>query len=1072
MNRHPLIRNVFMAVGFLGLAGWGAAPLSPLKNGSPKTPARPAPSQPLHQVADYGNLPLAFEPNQGQTDPQVQFLSRGRGYTLFITPQGAVLSLKKPGALPQKFTTKGSRRGAQALPTPDNSAPTVLRLGLEGAQESVKFESQDKLPGVSNYFIGKDSSKWVKGVPQYSKVAAQGLYPGVDMVYYGNQGKLEYDFVVQPGADPGAIRLGVEGAQGVQVNGQGDLELGTKQGTVVFRSPTVYQETGGVKSPVVGRYMLKEGNKVGFEVEGYDKAKPLVIDPILDYSTYLGGSGGDWAFGVAADSSGDAYVTGLTQSTDFPTQGSPQSFVGNQDAFITEFDPSGTALVFSDYLGGNASLSPYPSTTASSIALDYSGDIFVTGQTNSTNFPTTFNAVQSSLNGPQNVFVTKLPPGGGSLDYSTYLGGSGYDYGNSIAVDSCENLYVTGLTTSSNFPLLNPIQSTLGSISGGNAFVTKINAGGALAYSTFLGGSGNNGDGGTAIAVDGSGDAWVAGYTTSSDFPPVNAFQSTFGGHQNGFITEVNSAGTTWAYSTYLGGLSQTSYVTPQTGGHVFDVCYGIALDGSRNIYVTGWTTSPNFPTRNPIQSTNTNPFGMAFVSELAAGGASLVYSTYLGGTGDNAVDTQDEGNGIRVDGSGNAYVAGETGSFDFPTVNPLQSSNAQKKATGANTAFVTEVASQGTSYLFSTYWGGSTEEGAEALALDPANNIYVAGYTFSNNFPTLNPYQTGPARVIDAFVMKIAQPPPAAPVTQPVVQVAPASPPPANQPVAAGTSNVPVLKVTVSNQSGETVQLTGATLTESGTGLASPGIASLTVYAIVGGSPVSIGQVSSPFASSNSTTVPLPNLNLLPSSAQTILVTFNFSPTASLGTYTLSLANSCALSGYGLTSDKGIQLTGAPVNGAVLTVVPAAGTFTPTSTPTASRTPTATPTLTATFTSTPTPTFTTPFTPTPTPTPTATPVVNQVTIGNPYPNPVTGPGAVSIPVTAPTGSTATWTVYTLGFRKIYGQSQPIPGNYGILSWDLLDNWGVPVANGLYYIRVQVAGQDSGKKIVKVLVLR
>ena len=1014
-----------MAVGFLGLAGWGAAPLSPLKNGSPKTPARPAPSQPLHQVADYGNLPLAFEPNQGQTDPQVQFLSRGRGYTLFITPQGAVLSLKKPGALPQKFTTKGSRRGAQALPTPDNSAPTVLRLGLEGAQESVKFESQDKLPGVSNYFIGKDSSKWVKGVPQYSKVAAQGLYPGVDMVYYGNQGKLEYDFVVQPGADPGAIRLGVEGAQGVQVNGQGDLELGTKQGTVVFRSPTVYQETGGVKSPVVGRYMLKEGNKVGFEVEGYDKAKPLVIDPILDYSTYLGGSGGDWAFGVAADSSGDAYVTGLTQSTDFPTQGSPQSFVGNQDAFITEFDPSGTALVFSDYLGGNASLSPYPSTMGWSIALDASGDIFVTGQTNSTDFPTTSNAVQATLNAVvnnNNAFVTKLPPGGGALDYSTYLGGSGSDYGYAIAVDSCENMYIAGSTTSSNFPLLNPIQSTLAPTSGGNAFVTKINAGGALAYSTFLGGSGNSGDGGYAIAVDGSHDAWVAGYTASPDFPTVNAFQPTFGGNSNSFITEVNAAGTTWAYSTYLGGLSQTS-----TAG---DFCFGIALDGSRNVYVTGLTTSSNFPTLNAIQPTYTDTSGggqggEAFVSELAAGGASLVYSTYLGGTGNPYAISGDQANGIQVDGSGNAYVAGYTGSGDFPTVNPLQSSNLEF-AVGNNTAFVTKVAAGGTSYLFSTYWGGSYEDGANGVALDLADNIYVAGYARSKDFPTQSPYQAVFGGAQDGFVVKIAQPPNNVPGTNPVVQVGSTSPPPSSTTVGQGATNVPVLKLSVSNQSVETVQLTGATLTESGTGLASTGIASLTVYAIVGGSPVSIGQVSSPFASSNSTTVPLPNLTLPPSSAQTILVIFNFSPTASLGTYILSLANSCALSGRGLTSGKSIQVAGAPVNGAVLTVG----------------------------------------------LPTPTPVINHLTIGNPYPNPVTGPGLLSIPVTAPAGSTATWTIYTLGFRKIYGQSQPIPGNYGTLSWDLLDKWGVPVSNGLYYIRVNVLGLDSGSRIVKVLVIR
>ncbi|HJT24864.1 MAG TPA: SBBP repeat-containing protein, partial [bacterium] len=635
MKRKPFIRNVFVFVGFLGVAGGGASPLSPLIKGSPKIPARTTSFQPLHPVADYGNLPLAFEPNQGQTDPQVQFLSRGKGYALFITPQGVVLSLKKPVILAHKSPSRRSRRGTMALPPLDNSPPTVLRLEPEGAQPGVKFESQEMLPGVSNYFIGKDPSKWIRGVHQYSKAVARGLYPGVDMVYYGNQGQLEYDFVVQPGADPGAIRLGVDGAQDVQLNGQGDLELGTKQGKVVFRSPMVYQENGGTKIPVVGRYKLKEGNKLGFEVEGYDKTKPLVIDPVLDYSTYLGGTYTDWAYGVAVDPSGDAYVTGFTMSPAFPGTSSP--LVGTTDAFITEMNPSGTALIFSDYLGGN------DYATAWGIALDPSGDIFVTGETNSFDFPTTSNAVQTALNGNMNAFVAKLPQDGASLLYSTYLGGSVADYGYAIAVDSCENIYVTGLATSPDFPLLNPIQSTLNPASASNAFVTKINAAGALGYSTFLGGSGAKGDCGFAITVDGSDDAWVAGYTCSSDFPTVNPFQPTFGGFQNGFITEVNPAGTAWAYSTYFGGSSQTSYTTPQTGGHVFDVIYGIALDGSRNIYVTGWTASPNFPTQNPIQSTRTNPFGVCFVSELAAGGASLVYSTYFGGTGNNVVDCQEE---------------------------------------------------------------------------------------------------------------------------------------------------------------------------------------------------------------------------------------------------------------------------------------------------------------------------------------------------------------------------------------------------------------------------------------------
>ncbi len=540
---------------------------------SPRTDsiaARPS-SNPVRLVGSYGKLPLSFEVNQGQTDPQVKFLSRGRGYALFLTGDEAVLSLRgrrksdfgspmsgngRPDSQPGTFPTFGQLlEGPQSLkagPAPferrritGHQAPSALRMKLVGANANAKVAGLEGLPGKANYFIGNDPKKWRTNVATYAKVKYENVYPGVDLVYYGNEGRLEYDFVVAPGADLNAIRLSVAaagpqdghatlavGAQVPRVTNNGDLVVEADSGEVRFRKPVVYQPAASDQSSVVrsrlqggtdvvpsqlpihnsklldGHYVLTADNHVRFEVPGYDKSRPLVIDPVLTYSTYLGGSGNlDEGVGIAVDSSGNAYVTGVTNSTNFPTLNPIQATCGScagggTNAFVTKINSAGTALVYSTYLGGSGNLDE-----GDGIAVDSSGNAYVTGVTNSTNFPTV-NAFQPALKGSDDAFVTKLNAAGSALVYSTYLGGSSLDGGDGIAVDSSGSAYVTGFTYSTDFPTANPFQAALGGSTARNAFVTKFNAAGsALVYSTYLGGSGF--DDGLGIAIDSSGNAYV-----------------------------------------------------------------------------------------------------------------------------------------------------------------------------------------------------------------------------------------------------------------------------------------------------------------------------------------------------------------------------------------------------------------------------------------------------------------------------------------------------------------------------------------------------------------------------------
>ncbi|HZT60121.1 MAG TPA: SBBP repeat-containing protein, partial [Pyrinomonadaceae bacterium] len=501
----------------------------------------------------YGKVSLTFEANEGQTDPQVKFLTRANGATVFLTATEAVFALAVPstdagGTTASKPLDKHERATATA---PRQTA--VLRMQIEGANAEPSVVGLEKQEGIVNYFVGSDPSQWHAGIPTYGRVEYAGVYPGVDVVYYGAGSQLEYDFVVQPGADASQVSLKFDGADDMQLDANGNLVIKTPAGEVRQQKPSVYQEADGARQEVECGYVLKGNGAVGFSLGAYDTSRPLIIDPVLAYSTYLGGSGSDAGLGIAVDSSGDAYVTGNTLSTNFPLANPVQNKNAGgslgMDAFVTKLNASGSALIYSTYLGGNGD------DQGNGIALDSSGNAYVAGNTASTDFPTV-NAFQKNFGGgTSDAFVTKLNASGSALIYSTYLGGSGSqsETGNAIAVDSAGSAYVTGTTASTNFPLANAMQSTFGGVS--DAYVTKFSASGStLIYSTYLGGSSE--DDGNGIALDSSGNAYVAGDTASTNFPvTANAFQKTSGGGGlDAFVTKLNANGSALTYSTYLGG--------------------------------------------------------------------------------------------------------------------------------------------------------------------------------------------------------------------------------------------------------------------------------------------------------------------------------------------------------------------------------------------------------------------------------------------------------------------------------------------------------------------------------------
>ena len=656
----------------------------------------------------YQSLPLSFEANQGQLAPQVQYSSSGAGYTLFLTSASAYLSL-------QQETTTGAA-----------AAPALVQMQLLGANPTAQGVGINAQDYASNYLVGDDASQWHENIANFAGVKFADVYKGIDLTYYGNQSQLEYDFDVAPGADPGAIALAFPGNPSLTLDAGGDLVVHTTGGDVVEKAPVLYQMNGTQKEAVAGSYVIGADNTVHFQVGAYDHSLPLVIDPVVSYATYLGGSGADNGQSVAVDAAGNVYITGFTGSTNFPTLAPFQGQLDGQgNVFVAKINPAGTGLVYSTYVGGGGL------DLGLAIRVDLAGNAYVAGTTTSGNFPMK-NPIDGTFGGGSDAFVFKLNPSGNQLVFSTYLGGSGVEFAQGLALDASNNIYVVGFTYSTNFPTANALQPH--SNGGEEAWVTKIaSSGTSLVYSTYLGGSQSNSA--QAIGVDSSGDAYVVGDTFSPDFPLNKPLQS-YGGGDDAFVTEINPSGSAILFSTYLGGSGD-------------DRASAVRLDAAGDIYVVGSTTSSNFPTVNALQPTfggNTD----VFVTKYTPGGSSIAFSTYLGGS------DVDQAMSLAIDSSNNLYIVGFTASTNFPTVNPAQATIGG----GDGDAFLAKLSGNGSTLIYSTYFGGSDDDRAMGVAVDGLGNIYLVGTTASINFPTINALQPTFGGSFDGFVIKLSQAP------------------------------------------------------------------------------------------------------------------------------------------------------------------------------------------------------------------------------------------------------------------------------------------------------------------------
>ncbi len=678
----------------------------------------------------YGAIPLHFEQNVGQTNEQVKFLTRGTGYSLFLTSDEAVLAMRSAKC--------GVRSEKQNCPS------HVLKMKIAGANPLAEIIGENLLEGKTNYITGDDPNEWKTGITNYERVRYQNVYDGIDIVYYGNQKQLEYDFVVSPNADLRSIALVFNGARKFKIDAGGDLVFKFGASQLRQHRPVAYQEIDGMRQEIAANYVIandkgqRTKNEIKFEVAEYDHTKPLVIDPVLSYSTYLGGGADTFGTSIAVDSSGSAYITGSTNALDFPNVNPFQSTnAGGTAAFVTKLNPSGTAFVYSTYLGGNSRTFP------SSIKVDAAGSAYVAGVTLSSNFPTTSGAYRTTPG--VNSFITKLSPSGASLSYSTFL--AVVDQLTGIALDASNNAYVTGFTRDTAFPTTpGAFKPTL---AGGlqNSFVTKLNtAGSALIYSTFVGaaasvaGAGVN-DQANAIAIDSTGSAYITGVTSSQNFPVTpGAFQIFPGQRRDAFVAKLNAAGSALVYASYLGGTSQ-------------DKGTGIAVDAAGNAYVTG--SSEVFTTDFPFTATSFLPmaaragsFGNSFLAKVNAAGTALVYSTSLIFRNDS------DGNGVAVDSTGSAYVVGGEG------FNGAYSVNAIQPVSRNNDSFIVKMNPTGTALTYSTpFGGGNGGATGTAIAIDASGNAYVTGYTTASDFSVTPgaPQSTKPGgQSYSAFVAKI----------------------------------------------------------------------------------------------------------------------------------------------------------------------------------------------------------------------------------------------------------------------------------------------------------------------------
>ena len=689
------MQSLVFPMTVLVLAVLAVPQLSPFEAPVAAHSMEPAPAVSGKASAKVGisGLPLRFERNDGQTNERVRFVSRGRGYALFLTPEEAVIAMQ-------------------------GDASAVVRMSCIGANAS-EVVGEDELPGRSNYFTGNDPSRWHTDVPAFARVRYRDVYPGIDLVYYEGEGGPEFDFVVAPGVDPAQIAMRFAGASRLEIDTRGDLVVGVSDVELRVCAPVLYQESGTGRELVPGSFMMAGDDAVGFDLGEYDPSLPLVIDPVIVTSTFLGGSVQEIPNDIHVDSTGAVYLVGYTRSTDFPVvNGYDSTLGGTRDAFVMKLNPSGNAIVFSTYLGANSDTGD-EFDQGTSIAVDAAGSTYVVGVTPSATFPVV-SAYDATHNGGNDAFVTKLGVAGNTIVYSTFLGGGGEDRGNAISVDATGAAYLTGSTASTNFPTSNGFDMSHNGAS--DAFVTKLNPDGStLGYSTYLGSV--SFDVGNDVAVNTAGDAYVVGSAQGANFPTLNAYDPTHNGNSDAFVTRLSAGGSTLVFSTFIGG------GMPVPGGGASDACNGVALDASGAAYLTGSTNSLDFPTVNALDATHDPQSHDGFVAKLAPEGNALAFSTFLGGSGRDSCD------GIALAADGTIHLIGSTQATDFPTVNATDATYG-----GFDDVFVSQMSPSANQLLFSTYLGGANSDRFPAIAAGAEGKIWACGETFSPDFPLVDP--------------------------------------------------------------------------------------------------------------------------------------------------------------------------------------------------------------------------------------------------------------------------------------------------------------------------------------------
>jgi hypothetical protein len=745
----PPVKTIWIRQSILaGLVALGLLELS----------IRPAPAQTALTPA---SLPLYFEANQGQAASPAQFIARGFDCQFLFSPAGAQVVLHK--------ATTGS---------------ATLQMTFVGANPRAEIRGDAEMAGKINYLTGNNPAQWKTGVPTFARVSVTELYPGIGLVYYGNRQRLEYDFTIAPGANPGAIVIHFDGAEKISISPAGELVLTLAGGEIRQPKPVIYQTVHGARQDVAGGYKILDPHSVAFSLGSYDRNLPLVIDPILSYSTYFGGNEKDAAWAVAVDQNGFVYIAGQTTSTQFKNWTNPPgAFLTNYqggsyagDAFVAKFDNLGTNLIYFTYLGGSGDDAIY------GLAVDSAGDAYMAGATASANFPTRNWIINGAYTGTNisgtynqyasaylsDAFVAELNPGGSNLVYSTYLGGVSSDAARDIALDPAGNAYVTGFTYSTNFPTTpNAFQKRLGVTNwlyqpyyNGNAFVAEIAAGGSnLLYSSYFGGT--NLDKGEGIALDLSNGVYLTGFTASINFPNTNSFQNLLNSTTNNspdydvYVAKFTPGFTRLVYSTFLGGGNN-------------DAAYRIAVDASGGAYVTGWTVSTNYPNTVTnvahVYSGVTNNLDHSYYPVITnailtkviwnGSNAAIGYSAVFGGTNFYHIDV---GAGVAVDPLGDAFVIGATTSESFPCTIPasipglLTATNA-----GDSDVFITAFNADASALLYSALLGGSDNDYGAGIAVDPAGNAYIVGQTYSSNFPTNHARQATRNGTANAFLAKV----------------------------------------------------------------------------------------------------------------------------------------------------------------------------------------------------------------------------------------------------------------------------------------------------------------------------